>query len=195
MAYHEIMMYNTEFSHRSYSLRDRFTDESIYVYMNPTEEHFRQKGIDLARSEWCPAFSKALILGFQQEAGIWQLEQAMLVPKWEVRALQNQFQRQPTAPQIANGNQNQNTPPPPKGPKVPNGPKKPKGVKAGAPRKVNEYQGKRFCIMFNDKRGCQKKDCKFTHACNAMLANGQPCGKSSHGYLGHKKEDGATVTW
>ena len=178
---------------RAYAALETSTQDSVLTYVTQTEELFRSKAIELARSKDRVPWGRALLQAASAECNKWNDNKTLLRRPQPAAQPRNtgSFARRNFSSQRTHQTRNR--------PTAFNGPSsrprpswqgkgKSRGKSKGrglATAKVNK-DGMTFCKPYNDTRGCDRS-CPFgeLHACDVVLAAGRVCGRRDHTRLTH----------
>jgi hypothetical protein len=188
--------YFFEFKHQAKRLRSRFTEQSVYLYLDETEEAFRSKAIEYARATDKFPFSLALLKSLK-DASLWKSFRDTLVPRRGAQFSRNE-----------SGNRNEVSDVHDHGHRASGGCRGQDASRSGSAKTKKkktkypkvEYQtvpdfggSQRVCKRFNDLRGCTNPNCHLAHLCDLILENGKPC-KGKHARKVHNfQQHGACI--
>ena len=178
---YESEFYVLDFTSMMVRLRMRFTDTSVYLYLDACEEAFRSKAIEIVRGTEKVPWGKALLRVLREEAAIWLQFRDILVLKHTPAPNGQRFGNIPALLDGVKGlgkgkdkdKGKQRTPNPPAGP----------GGKQRVKTVTQSSDGVQVCKRYNDHRGCTTKQCQFAHICDVLLENNAMCGGK------HKRKD------
>jgi len=170
--WHEAALYPIAFQSQAKRLRVRYTDSSVFNYLNEVDEAFRDKAVEYAR-----LISRDPI---PHRKG--QSTSRRRVLRQSIRDLLSQrasYAQAPWQSQVVS----------------------PRRTRKGPSRELKNDNirttamlpdATRRCKPFNDASGCSQAACRGEHVCDAMMVNVKACGKSHMRNQHDSRRDGAT---